>query len=145
MRTLNRTSPRTRRGPRGPRAGANRAGFSLVEVIVAIVLVAVGMIALASSSAVVLREMNAGKQASVAASLTAERFERFRSYNRCVALDTVSRVDTIRGVAHRVRVGATQGAGRNGWRDVVDTVSYRTRGGALTQRVYATRIPCSRI
>ena len=61
------------RGPRGP------SGYTLVEVIVALVVFTSGAIALAAGSAVIVREMHTSSVRSEAGRLVASRFETVHS------------------------------------------------------------------
>ena len=60
-------------------ATAGRRGFSLVEVIVAILLLALGMLALTGSSAVIASQLAGGAQMTVAATLAQSRLESLRA------------------------------------------------------------------
>ena len=55
-------------------------GFTLIEVLVAIVLVAIGVLAAVGSSAVIVREQDAGHSATLAASIALNRMESLRSH-----------------------------------------------------------------
>ena len=57
----------------------SRPGFTLVELLVAIVLVAIGALAAVTSSAVIVREQDDGRAAAVAASAALNRLEWLRS------------------------------------------------------------------
>jgi len=54
------------------------AGFSLIEILVAIVMISVGVLATAASSALVTRMISGGQRSAVAASFASERLERLR-------------------------------------------------------------------
>jgi prepilin-type N-terminal cleavage/methylation domain-containing protein len=56
----------------------NEQGFTLVEVIVAIVLLGVGVMALVSSSAMATRMIGRGKESTMAAQIGAAQVERLR-------------------------------------------------------------------
>jgi prepilin-type N-terminal cleavage/methylation domain-containing protein len=53
-------------------------GFTLVEVIIAIILLGVGVMALVSSSAMATRMIGRGKQSTMAAQIGAAQIERLR-------------------------------------------------------------------
>ena len=61
------------------RAAMPRRGFSLVEIMVAIVLLSIGVIALASTAGAVLRLSEEGARATEAAAVAQTRFERMRA------------------------------------------------------------------
>ena len=65
---------RARRRPR-----CDRRGFSLIELMVAIVLLSVGMLALAGSSATVLRSMTTAAMQTRAANLAGSQLDAMRS------------------------------------------------------------------
>lgn len=67
-----------------------RGGFSLIELVVAIVILTVGVLGLASTAAVVMRQINGGAQQARAANVAQERFEALRSME-CIALSLPSR------------------------------------------------------
>jgi prepilin-type N-terminal cleavage/methylation domain-containing protein len=54
-------------------------GFSLVEVVVAVVVLAVGILALAGTSGAIARMAGLGRHASASAFVAAERLERLRA------------------------------------------------------------------
>ena len=57
----------------------DRQGFTLVELIVAIIILSVGVLGLASTAAVVTRQIGGGAQQTRAAALAQTRFEELRS------------------------------------------------------------------
>ena len=61
----------------------DRRGFTLVELIVAIVILSVGVLGLASTAAVVTRQIGGGAQQSRAAAVAQARFESLRGMS-CV-------------------------------------------------------------
>ena len=58
---------------------ANRRGFTLVELMIAVVLLSVGMLALAGSAAMVVRSMTTATMRTRAATLAASRLDELRS------------------------------------------------------------------
>ena len=56
------------------------SGFTLIEVLVAIVLVAIGVLAAVGSSAVIVREQDNGRAATLAAAIAVNRLESLRSH-----------------------------------------------------------------
>jgi Tfp pilus assembly protein PilV len=56
--------------------------MSLVELIIAIIILTVGMLGLAGVSTVVLKQMRGGSNQTIAASIAQTRFERFEG-RRC--------------------------------------------------------------
>ena len=85
-----RFSSRSHRAPLRPVAArARRDGFTLAEVILAMVILSVGLLALASGSMGVIRQMRSGNQAAVAAMVAQSRIEKMRS-KTCTAISTGS-------------------------------------------------------
>ena len=71
---------RRRRGnARGNAARTDRRGFSLIELMVAMVLLSVGMLALAGSSATVMRSMTTAAMQTRASNLAASQLDALRS------------------------------------------------------------------
>lgn len=76
-------SRRSRRVVAGTPAPRPRSGFSIVEVIVAIMMLAIGVLAMVSSSTVVIRQLTMSAQRTTAASVAGQRLERLRSVDLC--------------------------------------------------------------
>ncbi|HEX6644496.1 MAG TPA: prepilin-type N-terminal cleavage/methylation domain-containing protein [Gemmatimonadales bacterium] len=57
---------------------SNRQGFTVVEVLVAVMVLGVGILALVGSSALVTRMIGEGKRATFAAQIAQRRIENFR-------------------------------------------------------------------
>lgn len=61
------------------RAATRRSGFTLMELIVAIVILSIGILGLAASSGIVMRMIGGGTHQTVAANVAQARFESLRS------------------------------------------------------------------
>lgn len=111
-----------------------RKGFTLIELMVALMLFSVGLLALASTSAVVVRQMGDAGNMSVAATAAQARIERLRT-----ASCTVPQIDSAisRGVAVSWVVTPMT---RSAQIDV--SVRYNTRRGQRTQS-YRSMQPCA--
>lgn len=73
------TSNRRRtRGRQAARTSA-RDGFTIVELIVAILILTIGVLGLAGSAAVVTRQIGSGNQLTIAAAVAQTRFETLAS------------------------------------------------------------------
>lgn len=120
---------------RGASAG-RRAGFTVVEVIAAIVLLAVGLLALAGLGVTASRVARQGAQQTLAASLAQSRFDSLASLP-CATLASAGPIggtSTVRGIRERWVV-------RDG-RDVkrlTDSLTVPRRTRVL---VYESVIPC---
>jgi prepilin-type N-terminal cleavage/methylation domain-containing protein len=61
------------------RAALQRSGFTLMELMVALVILSVGILGLAASSGIVMRMIGGGTHQTVAANVAQARFESLRS------------------------------------------------------------------
>lgn len=141
MRTLMRlpVAP-SRRAPAPSPASREPRGFTIVEVIVAIMMLAAGVLALVSSSAVVLREMNTGSQNTIAAAVAARRLELLRSYDQCASI--VNGSATTRGMTESWTVTAALGGGGQPSKTVTYKVGYQA-GRVMREQQFVTNIPCA--
>jgi prepilin-type N-terminal cleavage/methylation domain-containing protein len=121
----------------------NRSGFTLVEVMIAIVVLGVGVIALAGSSASVTRMIGRGKHETRAAQVASRRIETLRatalsSTPRCTAGAFASGGPTVvePGVSETWVVPA---AGT--LRTITVSVTHRTTRGNHTD-VLTTTLEC---
>jgi prepilin-type N-terminal cleavage/methylation domain-containing protein len=112
-----------------------RAGFSLPELIVAMMILTVGILALASGSAGVLRQMRAGNQTALAALVAQSRMEMIRSQT-CGTLASGSA--TTRGLSESWTITATSGR----INEIHDTVTYTPRPGVTRTYTLVGVIPC---
>lgn len=123
------------RAPRRPvRRRGDARGLTLVELVVAVMIFTVGLLGLASTAGVVVRQMGEGASQTIAAQTAASRFESLRA-TPCL---------NVTGGTAKVRSGVSevwirQTAPRS--IIVTDTVKYTSRG--KTRRyVYRSVIPC---
>jgi type IV pilus modification protein PilV len=110
-----------------------RRGFTLAELLVALMVFSVGALALAATSANVIRMMTASKNRTQAADVAQARFERMRS-QPCSLHTTDS--TTTRGVAESWQTVSLSRAD-----DVTVRVRFYANGGLQT-RLYRTFLPC---
>ena len=111
-----------------------RRGFTLAEVIVAIVLLTVGVMALVGSSAMVSRMIGKGRGATVAVQVATARIERLRriaasTIPRCVSPEFASDSTTTGGVSERWVIAPGGGAGLS--RRVSVILAYRDPRGPV--------------
>jgi type IV pilus assembly protein PilV len=117
-----------------------RAGFTLVELMVAIMVMSVGVLGLAGTAVVVARLTGGATQQTVAANVAATRFERLRS-SPCGAI--ASGYATTNGVSEKWVVTSKGTAAGVSTFDVVDTVGFTTRNGRTPARqVYRSYVRC---
>ena len=117
-------------------AAPARAGFTLVELIVAILILTVGILGLAGTSAVITRQMGGGSRTTVASTIAQSRFDSLASVT-CTTLasgGTTSGTTSARGVTEAWNV-----VDGNDVKIVTDTVRIIGRRHPL---VYKSIIPC---
>jgi prepilin-type N-terminal cleavage/methylation domain-containing protein len=113
-----------------------RAGFTIVEVLVAVMILSVGVLGLAGAAAIVTRMMGSAEMQSDASTVAAARFESLRG-TRC-PLATGSA--TGAGINERWAVSQI---GNPSYRmyEVVDSVAYQSRNGQRSQS-YRSIVQC---
>lgn len=74
---------------------SSRKGFTLVELIVAMLMLTIGLLGLAGVGAVVLKQMRGGTYQTIAASIAQSRFEQFEG-DPCGSI--ASGTATVRGM-----------------------------------------------
>ena len=125
---------RSERPPANPPRSPRRGGFTLVEVMVAMLIFTIGLLGLATTSAVVIRQMGDAGRMSVAAAVAQARMEKLRVAPCATAI--TSRTDTTRGVITTYSLTTQTRSSR-----IDVTVKYNTRSGARTQS-YRSTVPC---
>jgi prepilin-type N-terminal cleavage/methylation domain-containing protein len=121
----------TRRPDRRRRA---RQGFTLIEVIVAIIVMSVGIMGLAGTAGYVATQMGGGNAQTIAAAMTTKVSDSL-SARRCSAL--VDGSQTRRGVTVSWTVADSS---RTKW--VTQQVQYKPKRGATKTLNYVTVIQC---
>ena len=122
-----------RRPRRALRGARKEAGFTLVELMVTILMLTVGLLGMAGTTAVMTRQIGDGAQMALAATNAQARFELLRSQD-CVGLAAgtaesrgITEVWTVTLLARSVQV--------------TDTVKFTTPRGKRSY-AYRTLIPC---
>ena len=116
------------------RPTGSRAGFTLVELLVAMMVFAVGMLGLAATAGSVTRMMGGAKRQTLAATVAQSRLEKIRS-SPCASL--VSGSETVRGITNTWTITAvTRGI------DVRDSVSFPSDRNTRRWKVYRTSLSC---
>ncbi|NUQ20772.1 MAG: prepilin-type N-terminal cleavage/methylation domain-containing protein [Gemmatimonadaceae bacterium] len=122
------------RAATGPASKALRRGFTIVELLVAMMVFAVGVLGLAATTATVARLMGSASRQTIAATVAQSRIEKLRARS-CAALASGS--ETVRGVTSSwTVVVATRGD------SITETVTFPTARGTTRTRVYKTMITC---
>ena len=119
------------------RARRARRGVTLVELLVAMTLLTMGLLAIVGVSASVTRSLGESRSDNTAATVAQSRFEALAG-TACTSLTlgTTFQV-TTRGVTERYSV--TDGG--NNTRRVIDSVTWTTRKGTRRQ-AFSTLLPC---
>ena len=122
-----------------------RDGFTLVELMVAIIILAIGILGLAGTSAVITRQIGSASRQTVAATIAQSRFDSLSSIN-CAGLAPAG--GTTAGVATHLdpRTGKPRGVVER-WRvtdgnDVKILTDSITIAGQLRVLVYESYMPC---
>jgi prepilin-type N-terminal cleavage/methylation domain-containing protein len=139
------TNIEMRSGARHEPVVDGRRGFTLVELVVAIVILSIGILGLASTAAVVTKQMASGGRQTVAASVAQSRFELFRSYD-CHTL-VGEGINTSTSQAYTTTGTATTRGIKEDWtitdstnvKIVKDSVTFWGRKQPL---IYKSELPC---
>lgn len=118
----------------------HRRGFTLVELIVAVVVFAVGLLGLLSTTAAVTRMIARGRHAELAATFAAQRLERLRT-TACASQAGGSEVRPAAGAPLDSLTWRFVDAGNHHWQVVLRTSS-RTDRGAWRIDSLETEISC---
>jgi prepilin-type N-terminal cleavage/methylation domain-containing protein len=123
----------------------SRAGFTIVEVLVAVTVLGVGITALVGSSAMVTRMIGRGQKATRAAQIASQRLEKLRliAYStspKCTALANGNAAAGSMGVSGVSETWVVVANGKQ--RTITETVSYKTALGQTHNEVLTTVIEC---
>ena len=120
-------------------------GFTLIEVMLAVVLLTIGVMALAGSSALVSRMIGKGKESTIAVQVATARFEKLRTIAASTATPcsaagfasgNAAASAATGGVSETWTVGPAPAAGTG--RDVTVYVTYRNNRGTVTDTITTT-------
>jgi prepilin-type N-terminal cleavage/methylation domain-containing protein len=111
-----------------------RRGFTLVEVMIAIIVIAIGVMGLAGTASFVATQMGGGRAQTLAAGMATAVADSL-SARRCSAL--VDGTQTRRGVTVSWRIADSS---RTRW--VSETVQYTPRRGPVKTANYTMVIQC---
>jgi len=116
------------------------SGFTLVELVIAIVVLTVGLLGLVTTAALVTRMIARGHRSAVAATFAAQRLERLRAQacsNRASGSETLDRGSSA-AAGNEWRF---QGTGDSTYRILLVT-TYRTSAGRTRADTIETSITC---
>lgn len=122
---------------------AKQGGFTIIEIIIAILILTVGLLGLVTTAAVVTRMIGRGQRSGAAAAFAARRLERLRPA-ACIAAQRVAGSDTLnRGVTWIAWNRWTYSdAGNNNYRVKIWTTFKTVQGRVHVDSTEAT-IPCN--
>lgn len=112
-----------------------RAGFTLVELIVAMLMLTIGLLGLAGVGAVVLKQMKGGTHQTIAASIAQSRFEQFEG-DPCSSI--VGGTATVRGMQESWTVAAVGLRAKT----IRDTVTFAASNGTRKVGIH-TVVACT--
>jgi prepilin-type N-terminal cleavage/methylation domain-containing protein len=118
--------------------GTDRRGFTIVEVIVAIMILAIGVLGLAATSGVVTRQLGRGNLQTIASTVAQSRFDSLASVP-CAGLAPTAGVNQTGSANTRGIRESWVISDSNDMKAIVDTVRFTGRTNAL---VYVSLIPC---
>lgn len=128
---------RARRVRRRLRGGAPSGGFTLIELMVAILILVVGVLGLAGTAGMVSRMVGGAADQTIAANVAASRFETLRSVP-CYQLE--SGTATTRGINENWTVTADAGNAQL-WQ-VEDVITYNAAGGRSRTLNFQSYVRC---
>jgi prepilin-type N-terminal cleavage/methylation domain-containing protein len=121
----------------------DRSGFTLVEVLVAVMVLSVGVTALVGSAGVVTRMIGRGQMGTRGAQMASWRLEQLRLFAnstspRCTSGSFVGGTYTSKGITEKVVITVIAGTTL---RTITDSVTYGTVKGAHRD-VLTTQVRC---
>ena len=121
----------------------NEQGFTIIEIIIAIIVLTVGILGLVTTGALVTRMIARGQRSAVAAAFGSRRLERMRA-GACIAAQRVDGQDTLyRGSTWvAVNTWTFTTVGDQNYRLKVVTL-YRTTQNRVRRDSTETTIPCN--
>jgi prepilin-type N-terminal cleavage/methylation domain-containing protein len=105
----------------------NRKGFTIVEIMIAVVILCVGLLGLASAGATVTRMLARGSGTSLASNFTQKTLDSLRSLDWCKSSPTTTGSNSLKVGGQTLATSAIHVAqfGTDGW-TILDSVSYYT-------------------
>ena len=116
------------------------AGFTIVEILIAIIVLTVGILGLVTTSALVTRMIARGQRTAVAAEFAAQRFERLRvsgCANQAAGADTLKRGSAWVAINTWTFTDALNST----WR-ITLTSQYKTQQDKIKTQTLETSISC---
>ena len=123
------------------RRRAARAGFTLPEIIVAIVILTIGLLAMASTSGAVARQMTGARRQTIAATMAQSRFDSLTSL-RCASLAPSSGTTSTTTSGTSTRSGVNETWTVTDGDDIKNITVSIIFPGRSTPLVYQSILPC---
>ena len=118
-----------------------RAGFTIPEIIVAIMVLTIGLLAMASTSGAVAKQMAGARRQTVAATIAQSRFDSLTSV-RCALLAPPSGTTSLVTSGTSSRSGVTESWTVTDGDDVKKITVSISFPGRPTPMVYQSILPC---
>ena len=121
----------------------NQRGFTIIEIIIAIVVLTVGILGMVTTAALVTRMIARGQRSADASAFAARRLERLRPAT-CIDLQRVAGSDTLYRGSTWVAINTWSfiDAGNNNFRVKIRTTSKTIKNRQRTDSTETT-IPCT--
>jgi prepilin-type N-terminal cleavage/methylation domain-containing protein len=122
----------------------NQRGFTIIEIIIAIIVLTVGVLGLVTTAALVTRMIARGQRSATAASFASRRLERMRA-GACIAAQRVNGQDTLYRGSTWVAINTwtfTDPFGTQNYRLKVVSL-YKTTQNKVRRDSTETTIPCN--
>jgi prepilin-type N-terminal cleavage/methylation domain-containing protein len=120
----------------------NKAGYTLVEVIIAIIVLTVGLLGLVTTSALVTRMIARGQRSAVASTFAAQRMESLRA-GACIPAQRVNGSDTLKRGGEWVAINTWTFVDQGGeYYRVSITTTYKTVKNQTRTEKLELGVPC---
>lgn len=119
-------------------SGSARNGFTLIELVVAIMILVVGVLGLAGTAGMVSRMTGGAAQQTIAASVASSRFEQLRSVP---CAQVTAGTGTTRNMAEKWTTQVNPGNAN--LYSVTDSITYTAAGGRSRTLTFESYVPCS--
>lgn len=121
----------------------NQRGFTIIEVLIAIIVLTVGILAMVTTAALVTRMIARGQRSADASAFAARRLERLRPA-ACIALQRVNGQDTLYRGSNWVAINrwTFTDAGNENYRIKIVT-TYKTIKNRFRSDSTENTIPCN--
>jgi prepilin-type N-terminal cleavage/methylation domain-containing protein len=118
---------------------ADRRAFTLLEVLVALVILGVGVVGLAGNAALVSRLVGDGTRLTLVAAVATARFEQLRALP-CASAAPGNAI--THGIEERWTVAPLGGAGPSSALEIQLALTYPVRAGAPRTQPFRGAVPC---